>query len=302
MLPQFPIMKKLELSDREDIEAIITKFPPYSDYNFVSMWSYDTDNLLEVAELYGNLILKFQDYIDLSLFYTFLGTNHASLTAKELLQVSQENGMKAGLKLIPHSSVAAIGEDPSLEITEDRDDFDYVIDAQKFSEMPGRTYHSRRKEIGKFTTLYGEQAEFAEVPTVDPSLQREMLALFEYWISAYDKTPEESAHEYKALTKLFSSADAFSLHTYTLRVAGKLVGFIVTECVHEAHAVLQFGKWDHGYRGAGEYLQHRTIRALKDLGALMINYEQDLGIPGLRQAKSLTYPDHFLKKYQITLR
>lgn len=35
MLPEFPKMKSIELSDREDVEKITKKYPPYSDFNFV---------------------------------------------------------------------------------------------------------------------------------------------------------------------------------------------------------------------------------------------------------------------------
>ena len=41
MLPEFPQFKKLELSDKEEVEKFTSKFPPYSDFNFVSMWSWD---------------------------------------------------------------------------------------------------------------------------------------------------------------------------------------------------------------------------------------------------------------------
>jgi hypothetical protein len=35
--------------------------------------------------------------------------------------------------------------------------------------------------------------------------------------------------------------------------------------------------------------------------AAWINREQDLGEPGLRQAKESFFPDHFVKKYTIQL-
>lgn len=41
MIPKFPEFKKLELSNKEEIENFTSKFPPYSDFNFVSMWCWD---------------------------------------------------------------------------------------------------------------------------------------------------------------------------------------------------------------------------------------------------------------------
>jgi len=41
MIPEFPQFKNLELTDKIDVEKFTSKFPPYSDFNFVSMWSWD---------------------------------------------------------------------------------------------------------------------------------------------------------------------------------------------------------------------------------------------------------------------
>ena len=63
MIPEFPEFKKLELSDKEEVEKITSKFPPYSDFNFVSMWSWNIENKIWISQLYGNLVVHFTDYL-----------------------------------------------------------------------------------------------------------------------------------------------------------------------------------------------------------------------------------------------
>lgn len=57
MIPEFPEFKKLELSDEEKIEKITKKFPPYSDFNFVSMWSWNIYNTVTISQLKKNLVV-----------------------------------------------------------------------------------------------------------------------------------------------------------------------------------------------------------------------------------------------------
>ena len=81
MIPEFPEFKKLELSDKEDVEAFTKKFPPYSDFNFVSMWSWDIKGEMRLSILNGNLVVRFTDYITGDPFYSFLGNNKTNETA-----------------------------------------------------------------------------------------------------------------------------------------------------------------------------------------------------------------------------
>jgi len=48
MLPEFPKFKGIELSDKEDVEKITHKYPSYSDFNFVSMWSWDIKGEMQI--------------------------------------------------------------------------------------------------------------------------------------------------------------------------------------------------------------------------------------------------------------
>ncbi|MCR4263195.1 MAG: hypothetical protein NUV98_00565, partial [Candidatus Roizmanbacteria bacterium] len=74
MIPLFPKFKFLELEDAEQINAIVTKYPPYSDYNFVSLWSYNVENKVEVSVHDNNLLIKFLDYTSSDYFYSCIGT------------------------------------------------------------------------------------------------------------------------------------------------------------------------------------------------------------------------------------
>lgn len=87
MIPEFPEFKKLELSDKKDIEQFTSKFPPYSDFNFVSMWSWDIKGEMRVSQLNDNLVVRFTDYLTGEPFYSFLGNNKVNDTAEKLLEI-----------------------------------------------------------------------------------------------------------------------------------------------------------------------------------------------------------------------
>ena len=73
MIALFPEFSKIDISHRYEIEAITSKFEPYSDFNFVSLFCWDTDGSAAVSVSNDNLIIKIPDYINGIPVYSMLG-------------------------------------------------------------------------------------------------------------------------------------------------------------------------------------------------------------------------------------
>src|ERR1043165_3627696 len=101
MIPFFPEFKFLEWNDKDNVEKLTKEFPPYSDYNFVSMWSWNTRKKMQVSQLNGNLVLLFYDYVTETPFLSFIGRNDVDDTALKLIDYSIQHYSTGILKLIP---------------------------------------------------------------------------------------------------------------------------------------------------------------------------------------------------------
>ncbi len=217
-----------------------------------------------------------------------------------MLELAKTAPVKPYLKLVPQSVVEKIVNPGLFHIEKDRDNFDYIIDAQEFTALDGRDYHSKRKDYTHFFDENKDPIELTTLNIADPQHQAEILRLFEEWNELSGKDENESLHEMQATQKIFSGVGILNLHVFGIRISNKLVAYLIAEVVHNDYAVLHFGKWDYRYKGIGTVIQHHSIDSLRKLGCLYINYEQDLGIEGIRRAKELCKPAFYLEKYCIS--
>jgi len=91
VLPQFPDFKCLEWNDRKQVEQYTAPFPPYSDFNFTSLYAWDVDNKMRISDLHGNLVILFSDYVTGEAFLSFIGTNNLPETACTLIDYSKNH-------------------------------------------------------------------------------------------------------------------------------------------------------------------------------------------------------------------
>ena len=129
MIPSFPQFKRLELNDKADIESFTRQFPPYSDFNFGSMWCWDTENRVHVCRLAEHLVVQSADDATGEPFYSFLGRggSQSPQVAETLLARACAEGRQPRLKLVPHE-VMALLHSPNLLLWEDRASDDYIVD------------------------------------------------------------------------------------------------------------------------------------------------------------------------------
>lgn len=301
MMPIFPNFKRLTIEDKDEIDNITSFYPPSSDYNFAGMWSYNTEEKIEISKFDNSLVVKFQDYITGEPFYSFFGTQNFVEIANMLLEYASRQNYIAELKLIPDFLVPDTSEiNKNLIIEEDRDNNDYILSVSEISTLQGSKYRAKKNFVNRFLKTYPNHS-IEVIDIQKQNIQQEIEELFYTWEKNTKKTREETNTELVALKRLMKSADKFLMQTLGIYVNQKLISFSMDEIVKK-YGIIHFEKADTSFVGIYQYLKHMTAKHLQKLGCEFINYEQDLGIEGLRKAKESWNPISYLKKYKIKKR
>jgi len=175
-------------------------------------------------------------------------------------------------------------------VWEDRDNFDYLYAREKLATLSGRQFHRKKNLVNLF--LRNNQC------TAKPLLEEyagDALQILERW-----KTQQEQAGDYAAAREAIESMETLQLCGAIFYVDGEPVAYVLGEevalgrmfVIHFEKAVLK-----KEYTGIYQYVNQAFVATLPQKYE-MVNREQDLGEPGLRQAKESYRPAGFVKKYR----
>lgn len=298
MIPSFPIFRKLKLEDKGLIDQFTKDFPPYSDFNFSSLYCWSIKDNTLISILNNNLVVQLNDYITDEEFFTFLGTNRVLETANILLDESVNKHTPPSLKLIPEVNLKSQFDITNkLLVVEDRDNFDYIYSIDDLVELKGNGLSVKRNFINRFERLYNFTHRLLNLD--DLSIGEEITDLFEVWRNNGHKNIDGIKNELEAIRKAVYDAKFLNLVSVGLFIDGKLVAFSVNDILLGGNAINLFEKADTNFEGVFPTLRYITATHLHKMGCQFLNHEQDLGIPGLRKSKMSYHPVYFLKKYQI---
>lgn len=302
-LPDFPSFGKLDITHKEILRQIASNFPTYSDFNFVSLFTWDTEGAISISLLHDNLIIKFSDYQDGSIYLTFLGSNDLEKTIDALLEYCQDQGIQTELKLIGEAVIDSLGANSrdKYVIKEDRDNHDYILSANNMSDI-SNFHPKKRTKINAFLRQYDGKFECKELDLDSEETHNQIRQLLRDWQLVKNRDTEEIKREFMAIDRSLNHYKELNLLGYGTYIDGELVAFTLFELVHDKTAMLHFGKTNTRHRGSNEHLQHYLAKYLKLLDVELMNNEQDLGIEGLRKSKEASLPIYFLKKYTIALK
>ncbi len=282
------------------VKNCLRHYPKYSDYNFTSMIAWDTEQAMQIAFRKDNLVVVFQDYLTEEPFLSFLGIKHVNEQARELIELSKSAGFGKTLRLIPQTVVDHLSSKVFI-IKEDRDNFDYILSVEHLSKLQGSKNEDRRYSIKKFLANYGNKLEIRQFDIKNSKPREEIMHCLGKWETIKGQTPENNAIERKAIQRLLSFADTLSISCIAFYIDGSIAAFSIFEVLDQDYAVIHFEKCHTHFKGITSYVRHQTAVRLEEVGVAYINYEQDLGIAGLRKSKEMLHPIHFLKKYNVSL-
>jgi hypothetical protein len=200
-----------------------------------------------------------------------------------------------GMDRVPESMARELSES-GLSIEPDRDNFDYVYLRQDLADLAGRKYHKKRNHIKQ--ALAQNDLEYREISGNLIDHCRDFLG---HWCDT-----KQCGHvpglcrEFQAVSETLDNFDSLGVFGGAILAQGKVRGFTVGEELIPGTAVVHFEKVDASIRGLAQVISQWFCReSLSEFE--FVNREQDLGIPGLRQAKESYYPHHMVEKYRVTL-
>lgn len=301
MVPIFPHFEPLATHHRHHHAELTSCFPAYSDFNFTSLLCWNTDGVFAYSLLNGNIVIRFSDYITGEIFYSFLGENACEETAHTLLSHMQSEGRDPFLKLLPETSAQHIHSE-AFSIQEDPDNFDYILSIDRLKTYAGNDLGPKRNFVNRYKNLY-PTSETRLLDLSDPTTQAMVHQCFLGWVEEKNLATEETINEHKALLRAMQFAGEMQLITVGVFIDGVLAGFTVNERLPGVYGMLHFEKaYASKYVGIYQYLAQETARILSEHGCELLNYQQDLGIPGLKKCKKSFSPAHHLKKYTVRWR
>lgn len=303
MIPTFPDFKNIELADRPAVKRITKKFAPYSDFNFISILSWGYNENIQISKLHHNLVIRFKDYNSSKKFYSLIGLHMLQESIVELLLWQKKTYKKITpyVKLIPLEMLQSIDE-RILSIQEEIDHYDYIYELNKLINLSGSAYKKKRNLVKKFNATFSSEVYIKRINLHKKDIHPAILNVFILWTKIKHKKKHQWINEYSALKNLLDNAKHLKLISYGLFLKNRFVGFSIGEKLDDTYTIIHYEKISVLEAGISEYFLHTLAKMFKKAGFSFLNYQQDLGIDGLRVKKTLLRPSFFLKKYSISLR
>lgn len=297
-------LKKLTLSSRREISRFLSKInaPEPSDFNFLSLYTYNTQNDTIFSITPASLFVVARDYISSQSVLTAYSKSPDQKFIDELMFVSRRLRLKPMCHLVPEYTISKIKLKNlrNIKIREDEDNYDYVLSVEDLASLKGNKFSNKRNMINRFRKDYSDY-ETKQLDIESRKTREEMKKIFKGWAMGKNKSAADIAHEYMPISRLFRSRKYFKTINIGLFAEDRLVGFAVAERINPEYSIFHFVKTLPGFRGASDFLYHELGKNLRDSKCKYLNIEQDLGLRGLKHAKSQWNPVMFIKKYSIEL-
>lgn len=191
-------------------------------------------------------------------------------------------------------SVAARLDRRLFDLSESRDDADYLYRATDFAEYPGRALAKKRNQVCQFLVAHTP----ASVPFGADQAEA-ALAVLQGWMALKGKRRGEA--DEAACTEAIAHAARFALEGFVHFAEGAPIGFLLAQEMQPGVFVMRFAKGLDSHVGIYPYMFQHFCRAFAR-PVTWLNFEQDMGLAGFRRSKVSYQPAELRPKWRVRLR
>ncbi|NLT66724.1 MAG: DUF2156 domain-containing protein [Acidobacteria bacterium] len=184
----------------------------------------------------------------------------------------------------------------SFSVVEDRAFSNYLYSAHMLAQLSGRKYAKKRNLLSQASGLYRWSCH-----PIGPELVDECFAVL-------DSIREEEHPRIEGMLKREIAALEFTLHHFRellqqgllIQVEERPVAFSIYEPISSTTVAIHFERALRSYKGLYQVINWETSRLIAERGFQFINREEDLGDPGLRDAKKSYHPIEIVPSFELT--
>lgn len=284
MIGSYPNLTELELADRPRLEPLLRGLGDgLSELTFAGLFCFRASHAYRIGRLADGTYLLAGADKGVPFFICPFGLPPTAALAELFERFSS-------MKLVTEAQAEQLRL-AGYEVSEDRDNFDYLYRREELAALRGRALQRKRNLVHAFEKMHSYEA----FPFSSERLG-DAIAVLEAW-----REGAKDQADYAPAREALEHASEFGLHGRVYYVEGKPAGYTLGE---EARAgsmfVVHYEKTVPGMKGLYQVINMDFARSLPATVTL-INREQDLGDPGLRQAKLTYRPCDFVKKFRARL-
>ena len=292
----------LKLSDREAMQAVtLPSGRRNCNYNFANLVGWQFWYSTEVCMLENAVVLRYTfdgqraymvctlETLSLELIQELLDDSNGDLTL-----IGLEDSQVVQLSTLRSTSSRLQGKNYQLStnIEPVRDQYDYIYRRTDLATLHGKHLDAKRNHIHRFRA---EHPDFEYRPLTTESFD-ECRRLTEIWQEEKGGSDTINA-EKQVMETIFSNWEALGMIGGSIIVDGRMVAFPYGAAVTTDTFDVCVEKADRHVEGAFAIINQQFAEHLPEQ-YIYLNREEDMGIPGLRQAK-LSYHPEILLSYNV---
>jgi hypothetical protein len=288
--------KSVTLEDRPFFVKHYALYPQiHSDNTFTNMVCWNHYAHYQYAYVQKNLIIA-STIEDVTRFRPPIGPRDPALL-RSLIRLASDISDNEPIVLIDPETARWMRDIcPGINLTPDRNHFEYVYRSADLAELPGKNYLTIRHQINKFRRNCTHTVERINQKNWE-EVKRFLIEWCEWKGCENDKV---LAHEKEAVFFAVDHFDKLELNGLIVRVFSKIGAMSLFDPLNADTALVHFEKGLPDCEGIYKVINSETATSLTNKFPY-INRESDLGIPGLREAKLRYHPDHMEEVYSLKL-
>ena len=174
--------------------------------------------------------------------------------------------------------------------------YDYICLREDIINLPGHALRPKRQHIAQFPRFYPVH----DYRPLEPSMFDECLALLQRWSDnaeaiGHIQGADSKVMERESISNVFDNWERFGAIGGALFVDDKMVAFTYGVPINVNTFDRGVEKGDIAYKGVYTMVRHNFMQQIPEQYTY-INLEEDMGLPGLRRAKSSYHPAYQIKK------